>query len=252
MHAFPSLHAVPFALAGLEHAPVAGLHAPAEWHWSLAVQVTGLDPVHVPDWQVSVCVHRFPSSHAVPFGFTGFEHVPVAVLHVPGRWHWSLAVQVTGLDPVHVPDWQVSVCVQGFPSSQIVPFAFAGLEHAPVAGSHAPAEWHESLAVQETGFDPVHVPDWQVSVWVQAFPSLHDEPFALGGLEQEPVAGLQAPASWHWSLAVQVIPFDPVHVPDWQVSDCVHGLPSSQVVPFGFAGFEHTPVVVSHVPGRWH
>jgi hypothetical protein len=32
--------------------------------------------------------------------------------------------------------------------------------------------------VQTTGLEPVQVPFWQVSVWVQALPSLHAVPFA--------------------------------------------------------------------------
>ena len=48
-----------------------------------------------------------------------------------------------------------------------------------------------------TGFDPVQVPAWQVSVWVQALPSLQLAPFAAAGFEQVPVAGLQVPAVWH-------------------------------------------------------
>ena len=48
-----------------------------------------------------------------------------------------------------------------------------------------------------TGFDPVHVPAWQASVWVQASPSSHGVPSGFVGFEQRPVAGLQAPASWH-------------------------------------------------------
>ena len=43
------------------------------------------------------------------------------VLHVPTRWHWSLAEQVTGLLPTQVPEPQVSVCVQAFPSEQLDP-----------------------------------------------------------------------------------------------------------------------------------
>ena len=39
--------------------------------------------MHVPDWQVSVCVHALPSLHALPLGFVGFEQAPVAALHVP-------------------------------------------------------------------------------------------------------------------------------------------------------------------------
>ena len=87
-------------------------------------------------------MHAFPSVHDVPSAFAGFEHTPVPVLHVPATWHWSLAVQVTGFDPVHVPVWHVSVCVQAFPSLQAVPSAFAGLEQSPVDGSHVPALWH--------------------------------------------------------------------------------------------------------------
>jgi hypothetical protein len=99
----PSLHVVPFAAAGLEHCPVAALQVPAMWHWSDAAQVTGLAPVHAPAWHVSVCVHALPSLQVVPFAAAGLEHCPVAALHVPATWHWSEAVQVTGLLPVHAP-----------------------------------------------------------------------------------------------------------------------------------------------------
>jgi len=58
----------------------------------------------VPAWHVSVCVQALPSLHAVPFGALGFEQVPVAGSQVPAMWHWSLAVHVTGVEPVHVPD----------------------------------------------------------------------------------------------------------------------------------------------------
>ena len=44
---------------------------------------TGFAPVQVPDWQVSVCVHALPSLQDVPFGFDGFEHWPLPLLHVP-------------------------------------------------------------------------------------------------------------------------------------------------------------------------
>ena len=48
-----------------------------------------------------------------------------------------------------------------------------------------------------TAFDPVQVPAWQVSVWVQAFPSEQALPSDFGGLEQSPVLVLQVPALWH-------------------------------------------------------
>ena len=87
---------------------------------------------------MSVCVQAFASLQAVPFVLAGFEHTPVPVSHVPTVWHWSLATHVTEFEPVHVPVWQVSVCVHAFPSVHAVPFAFAGFVHAP-APSHVPA-----------------------------------------------------------------------------------------------------------------
>jgi len=185
------------AATGFEHVPVLGLHVPATWHESLAVHVTGLAPVQVPLWHVSVCVHALPSLHAVPLAATGLEHVPVLGLHVPATWHASLALHVTGFAPVQVPPWHVSVCVHALPSLHAVPLAATGLEHAPVLGLHVPATWHESLAVHVTGFAPVHVPLWHVSVCVHPLPSLHAVPLAATGFEQAPVDGLHVPAAWH-------------------------------------------------------
>src|SRR5439155_97865 len=103
VQASPSLQAAPFVLAGVEQVPVAGSHVPAAWHWSEAVQTTGVLPVQTPLWQVSVCVQALPSLQAVPLVLAGFEHVPVAGLQVPAVWHWSEAVQTTGLLPVQTP-----------------------------------------------------------------------------------------------------------------------------------------------------
>jgi hypothetical protein len=101
-----------------------------------------------------------PSLHAAPSAFAGFEHVPVAVSHVPAIWHWSEAVHVIA-DPVHVPAWHVSDVVQAFPSLQTVPFIFGALTHCPVVESHV-LMWHWSEALHTTGFVPVHTPAWQV------------------------------------------------------------------------------------------
>ena len=98
-----------------------GLQVPTEWHWSRAVQTTGLEPVQVPFWQLSVCVQALPSLQVIPLDLGGFEQLPVPVSHVPTSWHWSRAVQVLGLLPVHTPLWQVSVRVQALPSLQAVP-----------------------------------------------------------------------------------------------------------------------------------
>ena len=198
--------------------------------------------------QLSLCVQALPSLHVEPSVFDGFEQAPVLGLHVPAAWHWSLAVQVTGLEPVHVPAMQLSLCVQALPSLQLEPSLLAGLVQAPVVGLQVPAEWHWSLAVQVFGLAPVHVPATQVSVWVQALPSLQLVPSVFAGLEQAPLVGSQVPALWHWSDAAQVFGLAPVQVPETQVSLWVQALPSLQLVPSVFAGFEQTPVDVLHVP----
>jgi hypothetical protein len=65
------------------------------------------------------------------------SHVaPVAVRHAGG------ALQTTGFVPVQTPTWQVSDCVQAFPSLHAVPSPAIGFEHSPVPGLHVPATWH--------------------------------------------------------------------------------------------------------------
>src|SRR2546428_9657760 len=113
----------------------------------------GLVPVQVPLWQVSVCVQASPSLHAVPLLAFGLEHWPVAVLQVPATWHWSEAVQTTGLEPVQVPLWQVSVCVQALPSLHAVPLVSFGLEGRPVVVFAEAAASHRSIAAATTGVD---------------------------------------------------------------------------------------------------
>ena len=103
VQALPSLHAVPSGFDGFEHLPVDASHVPTTWHWSDAAHVTGFDPVQLPDWHASLCVHAFPSLHAVPSGFDGFEHLPVDASHVPAAWHWSEAAHVSGSEPVQLP-----------------------------------------------------------------------------------------------------------------------------------------------------
>src|SRR5262245_35809472 len=98
---------------------------------------------------------------------------------------------------MQAPASQVSVCVHPSPSEHALPFAFSGLEQMPLAGSQTPASWHWSRAEQTTGFAPTQAPASQVSVWVQASPSVQAVPFGLSGLEQMPLAGSQTPASWH-------------------------------------------------------
>src|SRR2546428_657435 len=172
----------------------------------------------MPERQESVWVHALPSLQAVPSGASGFEHTPVDGLQVPATWHWSLAVQVTGLLPVQTPDRQGSGWGRALRWVKVETSGGAGLLQKQVEGWQVPATWHWSLAVQATGLLPVQTPDRQESGWVQALPSLQVVPSGASGLEQAPVEGLQVPATWHWSLAVQMTGLPPVQTPDWQVS----------------------------------
>ena len=104
------------------------------------MHTTGFDPAHVPDTHSSVCVQPLKSVQELPSGFSGFEHTPVAGAQVPARWQLLIAEQITGLPPLHTPAWQVSDCVQAFPSEHAVPLGLAGFEQTPVAGPQVPAE----------------------------------------------------------------------------------------------------------------
>ena len=73
---------------------------------------------------------------------------------------------------------------------------------------------------------------------------------AFAGLEQVPVAGSQAPVTWHWSVAGQAREAPPMQAPARQASPTVHAFPSSQVAPFALAGLEQDPVAGSQTPGR--
>jgi hypothetical protein len=84
-------------------------------------------------------VQALPSLQALPSTLTGLEHAPAVGSQVPATWHWSATVHITGFDPTHAPAWQVSVCVQALPSSQVLPSALAGLVQAPVVGLQVPA-----------------------------------------------------------------------------------------------------------------
>jgi hypothetical protein len=145
--------------------------------------------------QRSGVVHGLPSSQAVPSGRTGLEHAPVAGLQVPAEWQPSAAAHTTGFAPVQTPLWQLSERVQALPSLQAVPFDAVGFEQTPVAGLQVPATWQASLAEHTTGLAPTQAPLWQVSLRVQALPSLQAAPFAAAGFEQVPVVALQLPAT---------------------------------------------------------
>jgi hypothetical protein len=76
------------------------------------------------------------------------------------------------------------------------------------------------------------MPAWHVLAWLHTpLVSLQTAPSGNWELdEQTPVAGSQVPAAWHCPAA-HTTGFEPVHTPLWQVSVCVHRLPSLQGVP---------------------
>jgi hypothetical protein len=213
----------------------------------------GFVPMHAPAWHDEACVQALLSLHTAPSTMGGLLHTPVAGLQMPAMWHWSEAVQTTGFDPVHVPFWHVSVCVQEFPSpEQAVPFALFGFVHAPVAGWQTPGSWHSSSAVHWIGFEPVQTPIWQLLAWVHGLLSLHTVPSGAEGLSHPPVAGSQVPGVWHSSVPLQLTGSAPTQAPATQVSLRVHRLPSVHVAPSVLFGLLQTPVAGSHVPGSWH
>ena len=185
--------------------------------------------MQTPASHVSLCVQALPSSQPLPFVLLGFEQVPVDGSQVPASWHWSLAVQTTGLAPVQTPAWQVSLCVHALPSSQVTSSALFGFEQVPVDWSQTPAVWHWSLALQTTGLLPTHTPRLQVSVCVHALPSSHD---AVLFVWAQPVDGLHVSVV-HGLLSSQFAGCPPPH---WfetpsQISSTLQALSSSHDVP---------------------
>ena len=141
-------------------------------------------------------VQALPSLH----GFVLFVKThPVAGVHVSSV-HTLLSLQTS----VPVPGWQlppehVSPVVQALPSLHgFVLF----VKTQPLAGLQVSVV-QTLLSLQTTAVPGWQMPPAQASPAVQALLSLHDVPPGAFGLEQIPVAGLQVPATWHWSSAVQ-------------------------------------------------
>jgi hypothetical protein len=74
----------------------------------------------------------------------------------------------------------------------------------------------------------------------------------LAGFEHAPVVwSMHMPATWHWSLAVQVTPSQwstPAQAPAVQMSPAVLGFPSSHIAPFGSWTPPHAPPDVHWSP----
>src|SRR6266516_331707 len=180
-------------------------------------------PVQTPALKASPSVLASPSAQGVPSGVTGFEQVALSGSQTPASWHWSWAVQTTGLTAVHVPPWQVSLCVQASPSSQLVPLRGVTVQLA-VPWQVRVLHWSEVQVIAV----PTHRPlPSQVSLKEQALPSSQLVP--VSGVTVQLAVPLQVRVL-HWSEG-QVIAV-PTHCPPpSQVSLKVQALPSSQLVP---------------------
>jgi hypothetical protein len=95
----------------------------------------GGPPTHCPLLQESCEVHTSPSLHGPTAGVC--QH-PVAGVQ-PSSVQTLASSQLVGGPAVQTPDWQVSVAVQAFPSLQLAPLDFGGLEHNAVVVLQTPA-----------------------------------------------------------------------------------------------------------------
>src|SRR5262249_60610252 len=104
-----------------------------------------------------------------------------------------VAVEATGLGPRQPPAAQPSLCVQALPSLH---GAVLLVWTPPVAGLQESLV-HGLPSSQLGAAPPTQMPPLQVSLVVQALPSLQALPLVFWGLEQTPVVVLQVPAVWH-------------------------------------------------------
>jgi hypothetical protein len=141
---------------------------------------------------------------------------------------------LSGGPPTQTPPEQASPVVQALPSLQgLLLFVKA----QPVAELHVSVV--QTLPSSQTGGDPpTHAPAAQVSLVVQAFPSLHGSVLFTC---MQPLVGLQ-------ESSVQPLPSlqssggPPTHIPPEQTSPAVHAFPSSH---------GEVLLVCTHTP-PWH
>src|SRR2546427_187759 len=101
----------------------------------------------------------------------------------------SAGEQATGLAPPQAPASQVSVCVQALPALHGAPLVFFLMIRRPPGSTLLPSTTLFRAAVHTRGLAPTQAPASQVSVCVQALPSLHGAPLGLAGLLQTPGSG---------------------------------------------------------------
>src|SRR6266849_184134 len=212
VQASPSLHGAVLLLCTQ---PVAGLHE-SSVQTLLSLQLGGDPPTHEPRAQVSLVVQAFPSLHGAVLLVCAH---PVAGLHEPSVQTLPSS-QLGAGPPMQVPPLQVSLVVQALPSLQGLVLWVCT---QPVTGLQL-SSVQTLLSLQLAAGPPTHAPAAQVSLVVQAFPSLQG-PVLL--VCTQPVAGTQL-------SSVQTLPSSqlgagpPTQVPPLQVSLVVQAFPSLQ------------------------
>jgi hypothetical protein len=121
--------------------------------------------------------------------------------------------------------------MQALPVVQAVPLGSGTITHRPVAGLHLSDCWHVAGPGHTTGFDPTQTPFWQVSVCVQALPSL----------QAVPVSRAQVPFVAAPAATEQAEQTPPLHAmlqqtlstqkPLAQSVPCAHAVPRAPVPP---------------------
>ena len=131
------------------------------------------------------------------------------------------------------------------------------MQLAPAGRLHCPALLpvaQQTLGDVQVTAVPAQTPAVHTSLVVHALLSLHAVPF---GLFSTPQTLFTQVARWHWFVGVgqsaavwqQFATGVPVQTPPWHVSPDVHGLLSSQLVPFGLFS---TPQTLLTQVARWH
>src|SRR5712692_9715361 len=212
VQAFPSLHGA--VLLVCAH-PVAGLHE-SSVQTLPSSQLGAGPPMQVPPLQVSLVVQALPSLQGLVLlvctqPVTGLQLSSVQTL---------LSLQLAAGPPTQVPPLHASLVVQAFPSLHGLVLLVCT---QPVCVLQVSVV--QTLPSSQLGAGPpTHVPLAQVSLVVQAFPSLHGLVLLIC---VHPLAGLQA-------SVVQTFPSSqlgagpPTQVPPLQVSLVVQAFPSLQ------------------------
>jgi hypothetical protein len=220
--AFPSSQGAVFGVA--VH-PIAGSHASSVQTF-VSSQTSGAPGVQAPEAQRSPSVQAFASSQGAVFGVLvqPTKSTQESSVQTFASLHWRRTPP-----PAQIPSEHWSTVVQGFVSSQGVPFGMGAWMHPVRAPQTSAVQVFVSL--QFLGPPGAQEPAWQLSPSVQRFPSSQVVPFATGAFTH-PVAGSQeSPVQTFESL--QFRGFPGMQRPLTQVSPTVQALASSQRKPSG-------------------